>query len=65
MAKYLVKNFVNRNNKAYWDKLDNSKYWGWCNIIVIDYSLNTCVPQAYYPQGAQNETWNDSTRVKC
>jgi len=28
MAKYLVKNFVNRNNKAYWDGLDNSKYWG-------------------------------------
>ena len=28
MAKYLVKNFVNRNNKAYWDNLDNSKYWG-------------------------------------
>jgi glycosyltransferase involved in cell wall biosynthesis len=27
MAKYLVKNFVNRNNKDYWDKLDNSKYW--------------------------------------
>ena len=27
MAKYLVKNFVNRNNKAYWDKLDNSRYW--------------------------------------
>ena len=27
MAKYLVKNFVNRNNKAYWDTLDNSKYW--------------------------------------
>jgi glycosyltransferase involved in cell wall biosynthesis len=27
MAKYLVKNFVNRNNKQYWDKLDNSKYW--------------------------------------
>ena len=27
MATYLVKNFVNRNNKAYWDKLDNSKYW--------------------------------------
>ena len=27
MAKYLVKNFVNRNNKAYWDQLDNSKYW--------------------------------------
>jgi glycosyltransferase involved in cell wall biosynthesis len=28
MAKYLVKNFVNRNNKQYWDSLDNSKYWG-------------------------------------
>ena len=28
MARYLVKNFVNRNNKAYWDNLDNSKYWG-------------------------------------
>jgi glycosyltransferase involved in cell wall biosynthesis len=28
MAKYLVKNFVNRNNRAYWDSLDNSKYWG-------------------------------------
>jgi glycosyltransferase involved in cell wall biosynthesis len=28
MAKYLVKNFVNRNNKKYWDSLDNSKYWG-------------------------------------
>ena len=27
MATYLVKNFVNRNNKAYWDKLDNSRYW--------------------------------------
>ena len=27
MAKYLVKNFVNRNNKQYWDKLDGSKYW--------------------------------------
>ena len=27
MAKYLVKNFVNRNYKAYWDKLDNSRYW--------------------------------------
>jgi glycosyltransferase involved in cell wall biosynthesis len=27
MAKYLVKNFVNRNNQAYWDKLDNSRYW--------------------------------------
>jgi glycosyltransferase involved in cell wall biosynthesis len=28
MATYLVKNFVNRNNKDYWDKLDSSKYWG-------------------------------------
>lgn len=28
MAKYLVKNFANRNNQAYWDSLDNSKYWG-------------------------------------
>ena len=27
MATYLIKNFINRNNKAYWDKLDNSKYW--------------------------------------
>lgn len=27
MSKYLVKNFINRNNKAYWDKLDSSKYW--------------------------------------
>jgi glycosyltransferase involved in cell wall biosynthesis len=27
MAIYLVKNFVNRNNRAYWDKLDNSRYW--------------------------------------
>ena len=27
MAKYLVKNFVNRNNQRYWDSLDNSKYW--------------------------------------
>jgi len=27
MAKYLVKNFINRNNKQYWDTLDNSKYW--------------------------------------
>jgi glycosyltransferase involved in cell wall biosynthesis len=27
MAKYLVKNFVNRKNKAYWDKLDSSRYW--------------------------------------
>jgi glycosyltransferase involved in cell wall biosynthesis len=28
MAVYLVKNFINRNNKEYWDKLDSSKYWG-------------------------------------
>lgn len=28
MAAYLIKNFVNRNNQAYWDKIDNSKYWG-------------------------------------
>ena len=28
MATYLIKNFVNRNNKSYWDSLDNSKYWG-------------------------------------
>ena len=27
MGKYLIKNFVNRNNKAYWDSLDGSKYW--------------------------------------
>jgi glycosyltransferase involved in cell wall biosynthesis len=27
MAAYLIKNFVNRNNKEYWDKLDSSKYW--------------------------------------
>ena len=27
MAKYLVKNFINRNNQAYWDSLDSSKYW--------------------------------------
>ena len=27
MAKYLVKNFVNRNNQSYWDKLDSTKYW--------------------------------------
>lgn len=27
MTKYLVKNFINRNNKQYWDSLDNSKYW--------------------------------------
>ena len=27
MGKYLIKNFINRNNNAYWDKLDSSKYW--------------------------------------
>jgi glycosyltransferase involved in cell wall biosynthesis len=27
MATYLIKNFINRNNKKYWDKLDSSKYW--------------------------------------
>ena len=27
MGFYLIKNFINRNNKAYWDKLDSSKYW--------------------------------------
>ena len=27
MATYLIKNFINRNNKAYWDNQDSSKYW--------------------------------------
>ena len=27
MATYLIKNFINRNNKQYWDRLDSSKYW--------------------------------------
>lgn len=27
MAWYLIKNFINRNNKAYWDRLDGSRYW--------------------------------------
>jgi glycosyltransferase involved in cell wall biosynthesis len=27
MAWYLIKNFINRNNQSYWDKLDSSKYW--------------------------------------
>lgn len=27
MAWYLVKNFWNRNNQAYWDRLDSSRYW--------------------------------------
>jgi hypothetical protein len=29
MGKYLVKNFINRNNKAYWDSLYHNKYWNW------------------------------------
>lgn len=28
MAQYLIKNYINRNNTAYWDTIDNSKYWG-------------------------------------
>lgn len=27
MTTYLIKNFINRNNRAYWDNLDSSKYW--------------------------------------
>ena len=27
MGRYLIKNFINRNNKKYWDNLDSSKYW--------------------------------------
>ena len=27
MAAYLIKNFINRNNQAYWNSLDNSRYW--------------------------------------
>ena len=27
MAWYLIKNFWNRNNESYWDKVDYSKYW--------------------------------------
>lgn len=27
MVWYLIKNFWNRNNKNYWDKIDYSKYW--------------------------------------
>jgi glycosyltransferase involved in cell wall biosynthesis len=27
MATYLIKNFINRNNKRYWNNLDSSKYW--------------------------------------
>lgn len=27
MARYLVKNFVNRNNQSYWHKPDHNRYW--------------------------------------
>lgn len=27
MTKYLIINFVNRNNKSHWDKMDGKKYW--------------------------------------
>ena len=27
MGRYLIKNFINRNNQKYWDRLDSSKYW--------------------------------------
>ena len=27
MGWYLIRNFMNRNNKTYWDNLDSSKYW--------------------------------------
>lgn len=27
MARYLITNFINRNNKEYWERLDNTKYW--------------------------------------
>ena len=27
MTRYLMKNFINRNNKTYWERLDSSKYW--------------------------------------
>ena len=27
MGKYLVKNFVNRNNKTYWNSLEHNRYW--------------------------------------
>lgn len=27
MAWYLIKNFLNRNNERYWNKIDYSKYW--------------------------------------
>lgn len=27
MTKYLLINFINRNNKSHWDKMDGKKYW--------------------------------------
>jgi glycosyltransferase involved in cell wall biosynthesis len=27
MTWYLIKNFINRNNKKYWEKMDGKKYW--------------------------------------
>lgn len=27
MTWYLIKNFINRDNKAYWEKMDGNKYW--------------------------------------
>jgi glycosyltransferase involved in cell wall biosynthesis len=27
MTAYLIKNFIKRNDKAYWDKLDPTRYW--------------------------------------
>jgi len=27
MAKYLVKNFINRNNQAYWHRAEHNRYW--------------------------------------
>jgi len=27
MTWYLIKNFINRNNKKYWETMDGKKYW--------------------------------------
>lgn len=27
MTTYLIKNFINRNNKAHWENLDSARYW--------------------------------------
>jgi glycosyltransferase involved in cell wall biosynthesis len=27
MTVYLIKNFINRNNQAHWERIDSSKYW--------------------------------------